>query len=358
VPAFLIERNGIFAPGAMLAWLRSGGTMRTKGRGWRALLAVVAGVLVCFAVYAMFRGDLARHYERIANGSRLVETRCGTVELGEAGQGAPLLIAHGSGGGFDQAMLAGADFARLGWRVIAPSRFGYLRTPFPSDASAAAQADQFACLLDALGVARTAIIGISAGANSAMQFAIRHPRRAAALVLLVPAAYKPGEPAPPATSVSLRERALMTIVGSDFAFWAAMRFAHDTIVRLVLATPPALLQTASVEERQRIERLLNTILPISARARGLVNDTQIAGHPARYALEDIRAPTLIISLRDDLYGTYASAEYTAQHIRGARFIGYEHGGHVWIGHHTEIVEETTRFLHSIEVSGGKWARND
>jgi 2-hydroxy-6-oxonona-2,4-dienedioate hydrolase len=324
----------------------------TTGRVRRALFVAIVGVLVGVAVYAMFRRELAENYERVATGSRLVETRCGTIEVSEAGQGAPLLVAHGSGGGFDQAMLAGTDFARLGWRVIAPSRFGYLRTPFPSDVSAAAQADQFACLLDALGIVRTAIIGISAGANSAMQFAIRHPERTAALVLLVPAAYKPTESAPPPTSASLRERALMTIVGSDFVFWAATRFAHDTVVRLVLATPPDLLRTASVEEMKRVDRLLNTILPISARVRGLINDTQIAGRPVRYALEDIRAPTLIISLRDDLYGTYASAEYSAQHIRGAVFIGYEQGGHVWIGHHSQIIEETAGFLRAVEASGG------
>ena len=82
---------------------------------------------------------------------------------------------HGTGGGFDQGMLAGQDFVERGLRVIAPSRFGYLRTPFPTDASAEAQADQFVCLLDELGIARTAVAGVSAGANSAMQFAIRHP---------------------------------------------------------------------------------------------------------------------------------------------------------------------------------------
>jgi pimeloyl-ACP methyl ester carboxylesterase len=292
---------------------------------------------------------LTGRYEHIADGSRMIETRCGPVELGEAGEGPPLLLVHGSGGGFDQGMLAGADFARRGWHVIAPSRFGYLRTPFPTDASAEAQADQFACLLESLGIARAAIMGISAGANSALQFAIRHPERTSALVLLVPAAYKPAEAAPQRFS-PLRERVLMTIVGSDFVFWAATRVAHDTVVRTVLATPPAVLQGASAEDKQRVERLLEAILPISARARGLLNDTQIAGHPVRYALEDIHAPTLVISLRDDLYGTYAAAQYTAQHVRGARFIGFEQGGHVWIGHHAQIVDETGAFLRGVEAT--------
>jgi pimeloyl-ACP methyl ester carboxylesterase len=85
----------------------------------------------------------------------------------------------------------------------------------------------------------------------------------------------------------------------------------------------------------------------------LLNDARIAGHPPRYALESIRAPTLIVSARDDLFGTYASAQYTAQHIAGARFIGFEQGGHVWIGHHDKVVAETDAFLRRAGPASGK-----
>jgi pimeloyl-ACP methyl ester carboxylesterase len=322
-----------------------------------AALLVVAGALV----YADFRRDIAAHYERVAHGSRVIDTRCGPVELAEAGSGPPFLVVHGTGGGFDQAMLAGDDFAARGWRVLAPSRFGYLRTPYPADASAEAQADQFVCLLDALGVERVPIMGISAGANSTLQFAIRHPERTSALVLLVPATYKPpaaqlnaqsNEPqsknqsnaALERTLSPVGEKVLMTIVGSDFPFWAVTRLAPDTAVRTVLATPPEVLAQASGEDQQRAARVLDSILPISARTRGLLNDARIAGHPTRHALESIRTPTLIVSVRDDLFGTYASAQYTAQHIAGARFIGFEQGGHIWLGHHAKIVAATDQFM--------------
>jgi pimeloyl-ACP methyl ester carboxylesterase len=242
-------------------------------------------------------------------------------------------------------MSAGADLAARGLRVIAPSRFGYLRTPYPADASAEAQADQFACLLDALGIARTAVVGVSAGANSAMQFAIRHPARTSALVLLVPAAYKPPDVAASAPELPpLAEKLLMTIVTSDFVFWSTARFAPETATRLVLATPPEDFLAASAEEQARARTLLDQVLPISARIKGLLNDVRIAGNPPRYALEAIRAPTLIISVKDDLYGTYAVAQYTARHIAGARFVGYERGGHVWLGHHREILDETAAFV--------------
>ena len=312
---------------------------------------IVAAVLVVAALgvglVVAFQRDLQAHRDRIAAGSRIVATRCGPVEVAETGSGPALLVVHGAGGGFDQGMGAGAELAARGLHVVAPSRFGYLRTPLPADASAEAQADQFACLLDALGIARAAIAGISAGANSAMQFAIRHPERTSALVLLVPAAYRPADvPASAPKPSPYAEKLLMTIVTSDFVFWLTARFAEGTAIRMVLATPVEDFVAASAEEQARARAVLDRILPISARVQGLRNDARLAGNPPRYALEAIRAPTLVMSVRDDLYGTYAAARYTAEHIGGARFIGYERGGHVWLGHHREIVDETAAFVHN------------
>jgi pimeloyl-ACP methyl ester carboxylesterase len=89
--------------------------------------------------------------------------------------------------------------------------------------------------------------------------------------------------------------------------------------------------------------VLHSILPLSSRAAGLRNDALIASSLTRYDLEAIRAPTLIVSVKDDLYGTFAGAQYTAQHIPGAGFIGYERGGHLWVGHHEELVDAMASF---------------
>src|SRR5208337_4241735 len=107
------------------------------------------------------------------------------------GDGEPALIIHGAGGGFDQAIDIAGVLAGRGYRLIAPSRFGYLGSPLPTDLVTAMQADAYAELLDRLGVSRAFVIAISAGAWSAMKFAIRHPQRCRALVLLVPADYLP-----------------------------------------------------------------------------------------------------------------------------------------------------------------------
>lgn len=41
---------------------------------------------------------------------------------------------------------------------------------------------------------------------------------------------------------------------------------------------------------------------------------------------------------NDGFDTYAAARYTAEHIVGARLLGFERGGHLPLGHQPEVVE--------------------
>jgi 2-hydroxy-6-oxonona-2,4-dienedioate hydrolase len=293
----------------------------------------------------LFRSDMERARAHAAQGSVLLQTACGPIEYQEAGAGVPLLAVHGSGGGHDQGMAFAGPLAQHGIRVIAMSRFGYLRTPMPADASAAAQADAHVCLLDTLGIAQAAVMGGSAGAPSALQMALRHPVRVSALVLLVPLTYKPptqADSAPPMPAWV--ENLMMRMIGSDFLFWSALHVARDQVIKLVLATPPELLTTASPQEQARVNAMLDNILPVSARAEGLRSDTAVGKHLAPAPLESIHVPTLIVSARDDRYGTYASAEYTASRIAGAKFVGFDRGGHTWVGHDDEVLSEIVKLL--------------
>ena len=250
----------------------------------------------------------------------------------------PLLAVHGSGGGFDQGMAFAAPLATMGVRIIAMSRFGYLRTPMPADASAIAQADAHVCLLDALGINQAAVMGGSAGAPSALQMAIRHPDRVSSLILVVPLAYRPPAQANSAPPLApWVETTMMSVIGSDFLFWSGIHVARGQLIRTVLATPPELLAAAGPEEQARINAMLDNILPVSARAAGLRSDSAVGKHLTPEPLEKVRAPTLIISAHDDGYGTYASAQYTAGRIAGAKFIGFDHGGHTWVGHNDEVL---------------------
>lgn len=309
---------------------------------WAVAIAIgVVGGLIA-AVWSRYADDLGQARQRIASSSELAQTPCGPIEYAVVGDGPPLLLVHGAGGGFDQVLGIAQALAGRGLKVIAMSRFGYLRTPLPADASAAAQADAHACLLDALKIERAAIAGVSAGAPSTLQFALRHPKRTRAMVLLVPAGRASDDdlvPAPQAT-----EFLFDTALRSDFLFWAATRLARDTLIESILATPPALVRNAGAAERQRVDAILAQILPVSTRRLGLLNDARVVSTLPRYPLERIAAPALLISVKDDGFGTWDNARRIAAQVPGARFVGYESGGHVWVGHHDELLGEVERFV--------------
>jgi 2-hydroxy-6-oxonona-2,4-dienedioate hydrolase len=322
-----------------------------------AWIALFILALLCAVVswgYTAYQRDLRASRERLRGNGRRVGTRSGPIEYAEAGDGAPVLISHGAGGGFDQGLELGQPLARRGLRVIAMSRFGYLGTPLPANASAIAQADAHAQLLDVLGIKRVAILGASAGAPSAMQFAIRYPQRCSALVLLVPLAYKPADASAPRMS-PWPEKILMTIVGSDLVYWLASKFARGAVIERVLGTPPSVLAGATEDERNRVNRIMETIPPISRRIRGIINDAHVYNTLTRFDLEKIVVPTLVLSARDDGYATYAGAEYTAQHVSGARFVGFESGGHLLVGHQDQVIEEAARLLEAVTTKTWKAA---
>jgi pimeloyl-ACP methyl ester carboxylesterase len=120
--------------------------------------------------------------------------------------------------------------------------------------------------------------------------------------------------------------------------------AREGLIRIILATPPSVVEKAPAEEQRRVQQMLDLILPISQRRNGLLNEAKVIPSLQRYELENIKVPTLAISCADDLFGTYDGARYTADHIGDARFVGYPNGGHLWVGHQQEITKEITQFL--------------
>jgi 2-hydroxy-6-oxonona-2,4-dienedioate hydrolase len=322
-----------------------------RAGGMRAIAASagIVGSGLCALAIRRYRSDIRRARERVAAGGTVVETPSGPIEYGSEGDGSPVLVVHGAGGGYDQGLEVAGPLVRSGFRVIAMSRFGYLGTPLPADASATAQADAHARLLDALEIRCAAVVGASAGAPSSMQFALRHPDRTAALVLLVPLAYPAGveqrpRGAAPARISPAAGLLLDAALEANFLFWAVSRVAHKAMIRAVLGTPPGVLRNAGAEERRRVALVLNHVQPLNMRRLGLLNDAAVARSLPRYELERIAAPTLVLGVADCLYGTWAGARYSAEHIPGARFVSYPTGGHLWVGHQREVMGEIASFL--------------
>ncbi|MFN3512825.1 MAG: alpha/beta fold hydrolase [Phenylobacterium sp.] len=315
------------------------------GKAWIGGVLAAAALAAVVGTWAAYSRDMADARARIEGRSTVVQSPWGPIEYATLGEGPPVLAIHGSGGGFDQGLAMIGPLAKHGYRLIAPSRFGYLRSGRPADASPEVQADALAWLVSHLGEERVIVAGGSAGALPALQFAIRHPDRTQAVVVLVPAAYAPDRPpGENAMGGPVGEALTLTLLRSDFLFWAAIKLFPDAMTQAVLATDPALVHAADAAEQARVKSILQGILPVTRRAAGLADDTRWAGTPPPYPLARIEAPLLAVSLQDDLYGTYAAARHTAAGAPNGRFVGYRTGGHVWVGRETEIWDAVARFL--------------
>ena len=302
------------------------------------IITILGGIIavILIVTYPGYRSDISAAQERVMSGSQVIETRCGPIEYAAMGEGPPVLVVHGAGGGYDQGLWVARDSLGEGFRLIVPSRFGYLRTPLPQDASPAAQADAHACLLDALNISKVAVMGISAGASSSMQFALRYPERTSSLVLIVPGTYAPNPVKSP--SPAPLPFILSMMFKSDYPLWVAMK-VYPSSVLLPMGMPPAI--QARLTDAQKDE-LMESLLPFSPRIDGMVNEAKIA--LIRYPLENITAATLIISAADDPWKTFDAAKYTAENIPGAKFIGFESGGHLLIGHEEKVRSEVVQFI--------------
>jgi pimeloyl-ACP methyl ester carboxylesterase len=292
------------------------------------------------AAYFRYRKDIKSIRAAIDSGSTIAETAAGPIEYAEAGEGEPMLVIHGAGGGYDQGLLIGSDMGE-GHRIIAPSRFGYLKAPVPEDPSPAAQAEAHAALLDFLGITRTVVVGVSAGAPSAIELALRHPRRVSALILLVPRTYDPTGSI--GVDASAQSQAVLRLIetSADFLFWAAMRLARSSVVRF-LGVPSEVEKAASEPDRQRVTQVMRSILPLSSRVRGIAADSSVEISP--WPLEQISTPTLVVSAEDDLFRTLPGARFTAEHIKGADMHVLKSGGHLMVGQTATIRSLVQDFL--------------
>lgn len=305
------------------------------------LAAFAVLVIGSVAVFAAFRHDLAAARERLAGHSEMLATPYGRVEYAVAGQGDPVLAIHGAAGGFDQALDMTGALAGRGYRVIAPSRFGYLRSDLPPGLTTEMQADAYVPLLDRLGADKVTVVAISAGAWSALQFAARHPDRCRAVILLVPADYLP-------EGTKIRGGPLVAAMfKSDFVAWAMLKTtpaAPGALSRMMLGTDAAVVRAAPDVERARVQQILDHLLPIGARSRGMQFDVDTAARRVPYPIGKVRCPLLAISAEDDAFGTAARAREIAGLAPLARSVVFPTGGHALVGRHDQALQEIERFV--------------
>jgi pimeloyl-ACP methyl ester carboxylesterase len=281
-----------------------------------------------------YRHDIDAARRRLAAREHYtIQTPYGAVQYAERGQGPPLLFSHPLVGGFDVGLGCAEPWIGDGFRVIAPSRFGYLGSSLPHGAMPADQADTYALLLDALGIERAAVAGFSAGGPSVIQFALRHPDRTSGLILFGSAL--PGKAGRP-------PRPVAQLLFTDLMFWTLKAYLPTLFLRC-LGMPKGFRPTP--EQWTGILESEESLFPIHPRKHGLLFDQYLSNPDVQgYPLEQLSVPTLIVNARDDGLSAFENATSAADRIPGAELLAIDHGGHMLLGSEGLIVQEVARFL--------------
>jgi pimeloyl-ACP methyl ester carboxylesterase len=311
----------------------------------RSLVFLGLLTLLGAVVHRAFVRDMAEAHARLANRSTAIDTPFGAVEYASVGSGVPILVIHGAGGGFDQGIDVTGALTAQGFRLIAPSRFGYLGSSWPARPTTQAQADVYVELLEKEGIDKVFVVAVSAGEWSGLQFAVRHPDRCRALVLLVPASHLP------TAAHNYGGTLLRVMMRSDFAAWSVLKVARvfpRTTAETLLGTPAADVLAASPSERARIQRVLDQLVPMRARSRGMQFDIETASVSDTYSLSSITCPVLTISAEDDLFNTAPRARYVAAHVPSGRAIVFRTGGHALVGRQDETLREVVSFMKMVK----------
>lgn len=298
-----------------------------RSRGWIAL-ALIAALLSAAAAY---QRDIDRAYDRVRAMSAVIPSAYGDIEYAEGGSGPPVLVIHGSGGGYDQGEIMVRTLLGERFHWIAPSRFGYLRSTFLDGATFDDQAHAYAYLLDRLGVKKVAVVALSHGGPSALLFAVLHPERVSSLTLISTGVASSTEK--DQTQANQKGNMLLTIFKHDPLYWAITKLFKRQLMELMGAND-AVIAGLTPAQQELVDQVILFMSPVSLRAAGVAFDNKALMPNER--ISAIRAPTLIFHATDDTLQLYHNAKFAASNIPGARLVRFDKGGHLVM-----IIEQTS-----------------
>jgi pimeloyl-ACP methyl ester carboxylesterase len=235
---------------------------------------------------------------------------------------------HGTLGGWDQGLAAAEFFRANGFRIIAPSRPGYLGTPLSTGHTPAEQAEALIALMDAIGINKFAVFGGSAGGPTAYALAARNPERVT-MLLQIDSVCLP-TPAPPFARLSAMDPAIR------FQLWL-LRHATGPMLRMLFrrfgeASPDEAAKRAAAVAADpvriaHLEAILNASSGWSQRRAGFHNDSAELKGLAPLDLQEIACPTLIMHGTADTAVPPENARHAHASIHGSELY-WMRGSHV------------------------------
>jgi pimeloyl-ACP methyl ester carboxylesterase len=297
---------------------------------WIGALILIGVVLIAFLG---FRNDFQKNISKLKNiQSNVFLSKYGDIEYLLIGEGQTILISHGITGGVDQGIWISNLNIGKNYRFLYISRFGYLKSSMPKEASAKLQASAYNELLGHLGIESVFIIGNSAGGPSAMSFAADYPKKCKGLILL--SSHVPG------AKISSPPKFVFKY---DFVYWLVVKLSGKSLLKMFV--PPAVMETMTKQEiDQTINDVFMAALPISKRSEGIFFDNEVSSPSVESMhFETIKPPTLIIHAIDDPAPPIKGARELLTTIPNSKLATYN-GGHLLLHHEHEIQTVISNFI--------------
>ncbi len=279
---------------------------------------------------------------------KIAKTSAGDVEFDlTQGDGPLVMSVHGGIGGLDQGRVMAGWIDTKRYRILSPSRPGYLGTPLEVGETMEQQADALAALLDVLGIEKVMPMGASAGGPPAYMFAMRHPDRVWGLMVIdgVSGYYDMPETAGPITQAIFLsdfgqkiiekigeikpDAMLKSIFQSESYFTKEQMKKH---IDYVLGNEKALHFT---------EAFMATMRPYKLRKPGTDNDIAQYREYTHLPLEQVKCPTMILHGTHDSDVKFYDGVYAYEHIEGAERFWIEEGSHLgfWLSPNSTLAQK-------------------
>ena len=300
--------------------------MRRRKKVMMIILGIVVVLLIVMEVkYLSWMNKAKARLKTYQDKIKSVSTSYGKVSYIDEGSGEVILILHGLFGGYDQGYDSMKDLENQ-YRIIAPSRFGYLGTDLPDRATVTDQAHALREFLDELDIDQVYVVGTSAGGLCALKFGILYPERVKGIALYCSNAV-PGTK--PSKDEIVKYASVPKPLCHNFAVWAI----GPIMKRAMNMTDDVWL----------------SVFPVNERAKGVINDGYEANldgekHFEDYTLEELEVPVLILHAKDDKMASYERIEKMATRIPHVEMVSFETGGHMMAENEGAVENAMIQFI--------------